>query len=876
VNVYVMLARVTGLFRKNRIEREIAEDIQAHLEMAAEENRRKGMSPEEADRAARRSFGGIEQMKEELRDQRGVSFVSDAARDLRYAWRSALRNPGFASLAILIMALGIGANTAVFSVVNAVLLKPLPYRAPDRIVTLERSLLKEEPAGSLSRQLSIPDFRDWRAQSSSFDAMAYYAGPREVPVTIGSAAEYARTTRVSGDFFRVFGVQPFAGHAFTDDEMKLGGGALLISYAYWQNHFAGDPAVIGRVVRMYGQAIPIAGVLPSEFRFPNNTDLWYPTTMVREPSENRGTNNYLAVGSLKPGVSLDQSRSEMNLIGTRLEQEYPETHSGRSVSVTPIREALVGDTRLTLLLLFGAVSVVLLIACANTATLLLGRATARTREVAVRAALGAGRRRIVRQLITESFLLALMGGAAGLLLAYVGSKAFMALAPIDLPRLTEGGIDGWVLAFTLGVSMVTSVIFGLVPALHASKVDLNTVLKQGGTRAVIGGGMARTRAALVVAEIAFAVVLQSGAGLLIKSFAMLQKTPLGFSPENVLLMRATGQGSVRDNNLFFRDMLARISTVPGVAAAGATMTPPGYVDSAGPYFVDSLPAPLDPLAPSAVRAVVTPGLFAAIGIPLKQGRDFNDGDIVNRPLVAIVNEALVRTSFAGRDPIGRTVFCTFDSMAGMTIIGVVGDTRQRGPAREPEPACYMPYRQHSYNEATMSIAVRTAENPTALTEALRRMARERAPDVPVTFTTLEARMSETVAAPRFRTWLFGVFAGLAVCLAMAGVYGVMAFAVGQRTNEIGLRIALGASRGSVLGLVLRQGFVLAGIGLGLGLIAAIGGTQLLASLLYEVKPNDPWVYLGVAVLLGVVAAAASYVPARRAAGIDPLAALRQE
>jgi predicted permease len=853
------------------------EELRGHLELAAEDMKLRGSAPDDARRAARIAYGGETQAMESVRGQRGLPWIDNFVCDLRYGLRTLRRSPGFASLAVLTMGLGIGANTAVFSVVNAALLKPLPYREADRIVTLSRSLIKGEPSDSLMKQVSIPDFRDWHDQSSSFEAMAYYAGPREAAATPGSTAEYARVARVSAEFFRVLGVEPIAGRFFSAEEMKQGsGGALMISYAYWQSHFGGDLGVPGKTVRLYGRAMPIAGVLPPGFNFPNNPDFWYPSTMFQEPAENRSTNNYLAVGRLKPGVSVDQVRTEMNSIGQRLAQQYPEISKGRSVAVARMRDELVGDVRLTLLFLFGAVGVVLLITCANTATLLLGRATARTREIAVRAALGAGRRRIVRQLITESSLLALLGGASGLLLAYWGSKALVAFAPVDLPRLTEGGIDRWALAFTLGVSMVTGLLFGLVPALYASRVDLNDALKQGGTRSVIGRGMGRMRGALVVTEIALAVVLLSGAGLLVKSFAALQNVDLGYRPENVLVMRATGPGSVRDANLFFKDMLTQITAMPGVLGAGATMSPPGYGDSAGPYFIDTLPQQTDPATPSAVKSVVTPGMFGALGIPQKSGRDFNDSDIAGMPFVAVVNEALARRSFAGQNPIGRTIFCPFDSSVGMEIVGVVGDVRQYGPAREPIPECYMPYRQHRYNDTTLSIVTRTLGDPNALAGVLRRLAHERSPDVPVTFTTMEAKVSENVATPRFRTLLFALFAGLAMCLAMAGVYGVMAYAVGQRSNEIGLRMALGAGRGSVLGLVLRQGFFLAGLGLASGLAVAFSGTQLLTSILFQVKPNDPIVYLAVTVLLGVVALVASCVPARRASKIDPLAALRQE
>jgi putative ABC transport system permease protein len=541
-----------------------------------------------------------------------------------------------------------------------------------------------------------------------------------------------------------------------------------------------------------------------------------------------------------------------------------------------MRDEMVGDIRLTLYLLLGAVGVVLLIACANTATLLLGKATVRNREIAVRAALGASQRRIARQLFSESLLLAFLAGAAGLLLAYGGSRALIALAPAGLPRLAETAVDRSVLAFTVGASILTSLLFGLVPGLYASKIDLNDALKQAGTRSVTGGGMVRTRGALVVVEIALAVVLLSAAGLLIKSFVALQNVALGFRPENVLVMTASGPGSIRDTNLFFKDVLSEVVSLPGVVAAGATMDLPGHIGSSGPYYVDHLPEKRNTFDPEAVHSIVTPGTFAALGIPLKSGRDFNDNDTRDKPFVAVVNEALVKRSFSGENPIGRTIFCPFDSDKAMTVIGVVGNVRENGPAHDPIPECYMSYRQHVYNNTSLSIVTRTIGNPTALQETLRRLAHQRSPDVPVTFTTMEQAASENVAAPRFRTLLFGLFAGLAVCLAMAGIYGVMAYSVGQRSNEIGLRMALGASAGSVLRLILGQGLALASFGLVLGLAASLASTRLLTTVLFQVRPTDPLVNLAVAVLVGVVALVASYIPAWRASRIDPLAALREE
>jgi len=872
-----MVLRLRTLFQRNRVDRELEEEFQFHIEQRIELEIARGLSPEEARSAAMRAMDGVTHHKEECRDMRRINYIDDLLRDLRYAGRNLRRSPGFAALAVLIMALGIGANTAVFGVVNAVLLKPLAYRDPDRIVTLSNTLRTIEATTGLQKQVSISNLQDWHDQSSSFDAMAYYSS-REGLVIRGSVSEYSLITAVSPEFFRVFAVEPFAGRFFTPDEMKPGSaGAVMISYAYWRSHFGGDLGTLGQTLRAAG-ARPIVGVLPPGFRFPDETDVW---VSANGQPQSRSAQNFRAAARLKPGVSLARAQTEMISIARHLEQQYPDSNKGQSINVTRMQDEMVGNVRLTLYLLLGAVGVVLLIACANTATLLLGKATARTREIAVRASLGASRQRIVRQLVAESLLLSLIAGASGLLLAWWGAKALVALAPADLPRLAETGIDRWVLAFTLGMSILTSLLFGLVPALYASRVNLSDALKQGATRLLGGGGMVRMRGALVVAEIALAAVLVCGAGLLIKSFVALNNVALGFRPENVLVMRATvpapaAQGIARARQ-FYKDVLSSIATLPGVVAAGATMAPPGYVDSTGAYVIDQLPAKPDwSRSPSVVLSIITPGTFAALGIPLTRGRDFSDSDTMDKPFVAVVNEALVRKAFPNQNPIGRTIFCPFDTLRGMTIVGVVGDVRQRGPASESMPECYMTYGQHAFNGATLSIVARTVGDPNALADTLRRLAREKSGEVAMKFTTMETILAENVAAPRFRTLLFAVFAALALCLAMAGVYGVMAYAVGQRSSEVGLRIALGASTGSVFRLVLGQGLALAGLGLALGLAAAVIGTRLLTTMLFRVQPNDPVVYLAVAVLLGIVALVACFVPARRASRIDPLTAMRQE
>lgn len=867
-------AALRSILRWRHAEHELDEEIRYHVERQIEEGLKAGLAPDEARYAALRAMGAIEKSKEESRDLRRGRLVSEFLGDLRYAGRALRRTPGFAALAILTMAVGIGANTAVFSVVNGVLLKPLPYADADRIVTLSSSNVT---TGQINPLVTLANFRDWRDQSSAFEAMATYRGG-EAPVTPGDTAEYARHANVDVQLFRVLGIEAFIGRTFSkEDALPSDHPVALISHAYWQTRYGGDPGILKRTIRVGAGVRPIVGVMPPEFHFPNRTDVWTPQPDPRAPS--RTNHSFLAVARLKPQASVQSAQTELNTIAARLEQQYPDSNKGRGVAVRHLQEVLVGDVRLTLYLLWGVVGVVLLIACANTATLLLGKAATRTREIAVRTALGASRGRVIRQLTTESALLAILAGVTGIGFAFWGARAFVALAPADVIRLTDTSIDGGVLAFTMAVSILTSLLVGIVPALHASKVDLTDAVKQGGTRSVVGGRMVRTRAILVVTEIALAVVLVTGAGLLVKSLMALQRVALGFQPENVLVMKATGVRSRPENNAFFEAVLPRLAALPGVAAVGATSIPPGDLSNSGDgaYFVDRVPEQRDRNRdPRAMFTIVTPGAFAALGIPLKRGRDFTETDTEDRPLVAIVNEALVRKSLDGQDPIGRMLFCSFDRSDAMMIVGVVGDVRQRNPALEPLPDCYMPYRQHAYNNNTLMVVMRTLADPLALAGTARRAAAQIAPDVPVSFTTMDATVSKRVEDPKFRASLFAVFAGLAVCLAMAGVYGVMAYAVGQRSKEISLRMALGASRGMVLRQILGQGLVLAGVGVILGLSAAAAATRLLATMLFEVRPIDAQVYLGVAGLVGLVTLLAGYLPARRASGLDPVELLKSE
>jgi putative ABC transport system permease protein len=876
--------RLAGLFGRERHERELADELASHLALHIEENLHRGMTREEARRQALIKLGGMEMTKEIYRDQRGLPLLETLLQDLRFAARMLWKNRGFTLLAILVMALGIGANTAVFGVVNAVLLRPLAYTDPDRIVTLASLWIKDGHHG----QVSAPDFHDWHDQSTAFAAMAYYGG-WERSVSAGSTAEYAYVTHVTPEFFSVLGVHPIVGREFVPQEAQPGGtGAVIVSSTYSANHFGGAANALGHTVRLAGKTLDIVGVMPPGFRFPNKTDIWFPSNSIEPETPSRGAHNYLVVGRLKDDFILEQAQAQMTAIGTRLSEKYPDSNQGKNVAVTRLRDEMVGNFRLTLWVMLAAVGVVLLIACANLANMLLAKAVARTREIAIRAAVGASRGRLVRQLATESVLLAMLAGAIGVLIAFWGSRVLVLLAPGNVPRLSEAGIDGRVLMFAFGASLAASLLFGLAPALQALRVDLNKSLKQNSSRTPGGSVADRMRSGLVVAEIAMSVVLLAGAGLLIKSFVALQNVALGFRPEKILVMEASVPvrrafssapsdiESARSATRFFKDLLAEIGTLPGVLNVGATMAAPPNTASNGGYWIDFVPKEFNVSAPQAVFSVVAPQTFATLGIPLKKGRDFNDGDTYDKPFTAIINEALAKAAFPNQDPIGHAIYCGLDSMNPMRIVGVVGDIRQDGPAQPSHAEIFMPYQQHPEPASDLSVLVRTSLEPTTLSATIREQVRRLSTDVPVKFTTVEASLTENVAAPRFRTLLLGIFAALAVCLSMAGVYGVMSYVVGQRANEIGLRMALGASPADVLRLVMRHSLLLTAAGVLLGLAGAAAATQLLTSMLFGVKASDPVTYVMVIGVLIFVAVVASYIPARRAMRVDPMIALRYE
>ena len=790
--------------------------------------------------------------------------------DFRYALRQLRKNPGVSILAVLVLSLGIGANTAVFTVVDAVLLKPLAFADPDRIVSFTSAWPTQ---GTRSSVVSLPDVMDWRAGSSAFSTLTYYRRSRRA-VIIGDAAYFADVVRTSPEFFKLFGVVPLMGRFFAPDE-DAGARSVVMSYDFWRTRMAQSPDVLNKTVQIDNRAMTVIGVLPQGFSYPDDTALWHLTDAVKkEYLEPRATIAWSVLARLKDGVSIEQAQAQLTPIAERLAQQYPTTNGGRRVEVSRLQDFMTANARPTLFILLAAVGVVLMTACANVATVLLAKATARTNEVAIRAALGAGRGRIARQLLTENLVLGLFGGCLGALIGAAGSPALLALAPPDFPRLAEVGVDAHVFLFTLAASLVTTVLFGLAPAIQTSRIDLNEALKRGMSRSGVRRS-GRLSHLLVIGQIALSVVLVTAAGLLVRSFVALNTVELGFKPDHVLVVDVNVPGESARAGLFYRELLTDLSTAPGVVAAGASTGIPGRVASGGSYWIDHLPdkPTIDPFA--GVYSIVMPATLRALGIPLKRGRDFNTGDTADAPKVAMINETLARKEFGDQDPIGRTIIAGYDQEGPMTIIGIIGDVRQRRPTQPPNAEILMPYEQHLRATGTsLRVLVRTQGPPEALENLVRTIVRAHSTSVPMRFSTMEQSLAEYSAAPRFRTILVSGFGLIALCLAVVGIYGVLTYLVGQQTREIGVRMTLGATKGMILRMVIREGAVLAAAGMGLGVLGAIAATRLLGTMLFQVQPYDPLTYAGGLIFLSVVTLVACYVPAFRAAGIDPLTALR--
>jgi predicted permease len=867
----ILKLRWRSVARRHHVEQELDEELRAHIDAHVEELVAGGLSPEAARTAALRAFGGVDQMKESVRDMWRVRPLHDAVQDLRYGVRALAAAPSFTAVALLTIALGIGATTAIFSVVNAVLLKPLPYPGADRVVSV---LTRSTESGRVTPRLSGGDLVDIRAAMPAFDAMAFYWGG-EIGVRGGGRAELTGVWFVSPDFFRVVGVPALAGRTLTASDVETG---AVVTAGFAAGRFGSASAAIGQTLHVDGRAYGVVGVMPPQFQFPRQADVWVPIAPQPE-NLNRTAYNYPTIARLRPDASLDQANTQLTTIADRLRAAHADFGQAKTFAAAPLQERLVGPVRSTLYLLAGAVGLLLLIACANVANLLLARATARSREIALRAALGADRWRIVRQLGVESLLLGVAGGVLGLLIAVGGTELLVRLAPASVPRLDEVRVDLTVLAFGLGASVLSSLLFGLAPAWQASRVDLRDRLTHGGTRGSTGGA-ARMRGAIAVAEIALAVVLATGAGLLFRSFLALNAVEMGFRMPGLLVMQAhlptLDLDEQRRAVQRFDRLYPELAALPGVSSVAATVgLPMSDIGSNGLYAVEGKHtfAPGVKDLPQANFRLTSPGYFHTMGIPIVRGRDFVAADREDGQFVAIISEALARQTFPGEDPIGRRIQCGLDSLEPMTIVGVAGDIRD-SPAAAPAAELFMPIAQHPSRGSLVQVLLRTEVAPASLTGAVAARVRALDGEVATKFETMETIAAGSLATPRFRTWLVGVFAALALALAVAGIYGLMAYLTAQRAPELGIRLALGARPATVLGLVVGTAARLAGLGIAAGVAASLAGGRALSTMLFGLGQVDVVTYAGVSMAVLAVSAAAALVPAWRASRIDPLSVIR--
>jgi putative ABC transport system permease protein len=886
----IFSARLRALLGREAVLRDIDEELRLHIEMETESNIGRGMSHSEAKRAALLSFGNYDGARDAAYGVRGGGLMETLLQDIRYGARVLARHKGFTAVAVITLTLGIGANTAIFSVVNELLLRPLPYRDAERIVML----WEVTPEGRHQNTTSRKNFLAWREQSKSFETIAAFSDQRANLTGAGDPEEVSTQIASSG-LFNVLGVDAVVGRTFTKDDIQPGATRVaVLGYGLWQRRFGGDRGVIGKPITLSGEPYTVIGVVPANFQWHIRSrsgtgkpaEVWTLLTMPASQADTSGAwhGRFLSVvGRLKTGVSREQADAELKTIEARLSEDDPQYSKGYSAEVIHVREQLVGNVRPALWLLLGAVGFVLLIACANVANLLLARAASREKEIALRTALGARRTRIVRQLLTESLLLALLGGLGGLALAWWGIQALVAISPRDLVNLQGVGLNLTVLGWTLAVVVVTGILFGLVPALEATRLDLNDTLKEGGKGA--SGQSARSRGlrgALVVSEVALALVLLVSAGLLVKSFARMRNIDTGFRTDNVLTMvvRVPDTKYKEDSQFvnFFHQAEEQIRALPGVRSVGIVNYLPLYggLGSATGFAVEGRPAPPPGEEPSTNVRVSDAGYFRTMGIPVLRGRNFTEVEDAQARHVVIVSESFAQKYFPGEDPVGKRVAVEmFDKPTPTEIVGVVGDVRYDSLTDAAEPTVYFPHPELTYS--FMTLVIHADGDPTQLTPAIRREISGIDPDQPISdVRTMTQVMAETVGRARFSTFLFGLFAGLATLLAAVGIFGVMNYSVTLRTREIGLRMALGAQPARVLVLVLRQGLVLTLVGVGLGLAVSLALTRVMSSLLFGVDATDPATFAAIVPLLTAVSLIACYIPARRATRIDPLVALRYE
>ena len=878
MNLSNLFRRWRALTRREELEDQLDDELRFHLEKDIEQNIRNGMSPGDARYAALKAFGAVDQSKEECRDARGVAPLENTLRDISYSLRVLVKNYAFTIVVILTLALGIGANTAIFSFANGILLRPLPYPQSDRLVVLDETALKR---GIDSMSVSYPNFLDWREQNTVFEDVGVYFGSRRFALSGAGEPVEIRGGRISQGVFEILRVSPQLGRTFTADEDKPEQDAVVIlGHDLWQRNFGGDPKIIGQKIVLSNRPRTVVGVMPPGFRFPEVSELWVPLALTAQ-TFTRTDHGLNGIARLKDGVTIAAAQAEMNNIAARIEQQNPITNEGLGVKVTSLHETLTGNYRDALLILLGVVGCVLLVACVNVANLMLARATARQKEFALRAALGASRWRIVRQVMVESLLLAIIGGALGFVLSLWALRLLLTAIPIQLPFWMNFGVDLRVLGFTLGITVLTGLIFGAAPALQTSRVDLNDTLKEGGRGSI--GFRGRSRNLLVVTEIALSLVLLVCAGLMIKSFLRLRHVNIGFDTRNVITADVSLPNAKyrtdEQRAAFFKQLTERVRALPGVQAASATATLPLSGSNWGRSLtVEGFPVLSVGQAPMIQHTVVTPGYFRTMGITLLAGRDFTDADVPGAPLVTIVDERLAREYWPNESAVGKRVRFgpPEDNEPWHTIVGVVSTVRHETVQQDTRKSVYLAHQQVPVNGLAV-VARTSALDPQDVVGGIRRELAQLDPDQPLSeVATMEQVVAESIWQPRLYAMLFAVFAGGALLLAMIGIYGVMAFLVQTRTHEIGVRMALGATAPDVFKLIVGRGMKLTIIGVAAGVGGAIAFTRLMHGLLFNTSTTDPITFIAISALLSLAAFLACYIPARRAAKTDPLIALRYE